>query len=315
MIALDIQIDVASFADNIARNARQLPFAMARAINWTNETKQTAIHSHVESALSIRQRQARSIFREVVRYGNDNRADSKAGRLTGEIVVLGRDRMRSPAHRTISQILLRQDDAGTQRSSAMYRAQSGELTIGGFVVPSQSGGYDRNASKGMDPKLYPAAIGLTERRAIDGSMEFANRYKGGRTKRGGFRSNTAYYFVMEGVGIFQRRPLKKTRQQRALARRPKQFKRDSSLYFGDEWKGALSKAMKSGSGSRVTRANGDRSRGYEDFGSEYTQIWHFQKTIDLPQRVNILAVFDEGIEDLFYANFDKAFAQAIATAR
>jgi len=310
VIALNLQIDIGKFVKQIAHEQRQLPYIMALAINQTNTQKQTQITEHVDRVLSIRSPSAARIFREVVRYGRDNRADSKAGRLVGEIQVLGRGvAARTPQHAAISNILLRQDDAGPQTSIALYRAQSGQLTTGGFAIPT----LPRTDTRGVDPKLYPAALGLTERRAIEGGFHFAGRSKGGK-KSGGYKAGARYYFVEEGVGIFERRTLKKSKAQKARDRKPKNLKRGTALYYDNEHVGALTKAMKAGHRQPPLNTVG-ASRGTDDQNSEYTQIWFFRRQIDLPKRVDIFGVFENRLEELFSASWDNAYTFAMATAR
>ncbi len=320
MISLDLQINTTKFVKEIDKELRQLPFIMATAINSTNELKQRQIHEHVERVLDIRAAQVRKIAREVVRYGRDNRADSKAGKLEGRIEVLGSTvSAQTPQHRAIAAILLRQDDAGPQTSMALYRAQNGQLTMGGFAIPSDSSGLSRTPTRGMDPKLYPWALGLTEYRAISGGTQFSSQYKGGKRKGGrGFKAGTAYYFVEEGVGIFERTADKKGKTQRAREKVPKKFKRGTALYFGNEHIGALTKAMKGGQYAGLNRQPNNHAgaaRGSDDQNSIYRQIWFFKRQIDLPKRVDIFGVFNDGIEDVFAASWDNAHARAMATAR
>lgn len=198
----------------ISSEQKQHEFALDLAKNRTAEERQVALQQHITSNLTIRQAGARTQFRRAVRFGREDRADRRRGQRAATLRVLGATTAATTdLFRRFGSMILRQDDGGVSTSSALYRAQNNQFTVGGFAIPAPG---LRTASKGVPRSLYPAAIGLTARSAISGGDEFARQYKGGQKKRGGFRKGTRYFFVKEGVGIFQRQQLGKQSEYDAV---------------------------------------------------------------------------------------------------
>lgn len=214
-------IDVRGAVRDAENFLKQHVFAMELAINRTQEERQRAMQDRAERVLTIRQPSTRRLMRRAIRYGREDRADRKAGRLQGVIRIVGGSV--APTTDVIGRmggILLRHDDGGAQTSSALYRTQDSQFTVGGFVIPAPG---LRTESKGVPRNLYPAAIGLSARSLkYEESDDPQRQYKGGRkkpTKKGkvrGFKKGTRFYFVKEGVGIFVREQLGKRSEYDAV---------------------------------------------------------------------------------------------------
>lgn len=184
---------------------KQIPFAMQLTLNRTQEERQKLLQDRITSQLTIRVPSTRAGFRKVIQFGRADRADRKAGKTSATLRVLGGNaKAEAPLLQRLSTMVLRQDEGGSRTSSELYRTTANTFTPGGFIIPAPG---LRGPSKPMARKLYPSNLGLTARQAISGGTEFAKSYKGGKKKRGGFKKNTAFYFVKPGVGIFVRQQL------------------------------------------------------------------------------------------------------------
>ncbi|GAB1344784.1 hypothetical protein [Gemmatimonas sp.] len=277
MLPITSVFDTARFQRDLAAYGRQAVFASAVAINRTLEQKQAQLRAHVTSRLTIRNGKARQLFADVIRFGASDRADVKRQQLSGRIVVLGgQTEARTNLFRRFGQMVIRHEQGGTVSSNALYRAQNNQLTVGGFAIPAPG---LRSATKAMPRALYPKNVGLSTRQAISGGTEFARQYKGGKKKRGGFKKDTRYYFVKEGVGIF-------VREQRRVAKGPRK-------------------------GISMASA----SRGFMDKSSEYDAVWFFRPRIRLPRTLKIEETYIGGLEERFRVNYETALADALRSAR
>jgi hypothetical protein len=209
-----VKFDERPILRDITNQQKQHVFAFDLAKNRTIEERQQLIQDHISTNLTIRQASARTQFRRAVRFAREDRADTRRGQPNATLRIIGGGvAARTDLFKRFGALILRQDDGGSASSSALYRTQRNELAVGGFTIPAPG---LRSATKGVARSLYPAAIGLTTRRAIAGGNEFANQYKGGAKKRGGFRKNTRFYFVKENVGIFVRQQLGKRSEYDAV---------------------------------------------------------------------------------------------------
>lgn len=214
MLPIVTTLNTARFERDVQETGRQAVFALAVAINKTLEQKQAQLRAHVNSKLTVRNSKARQIFGDVFRFGREQRADVKRLPLSGKIEVLGGSvGAQASLFKRAGAIVIRHEEGGSSSSSMMYRNQRGQLSVEGFTIPAPG---LRTASSGVPRSLYPAAIGLTTRRAIAGGTEFARQYKGGAKKRGGFKKGTKFYFVKENVGIFVREQVGKQSEYDAL---------------------------------------------------------------------------------------------------
>ena len=197
-----VRFDTRALLKDLTNQQKQHTFAFDLAKNRTLEERQRMLQDHIEQRLTIRVRQARRFFRQAVRFGREDRADTRRGQPTATLRIIGGSVAATTAvFRRFGALILRHDDGGPATSSALYRAQNNTFTVGGFVIPAPG---LRGPSKAVPQALYPKALGLSTRSAISGGDEFARQYKGGAKKRGGFKKRTRYYFVKEGVGIFVR---------------------------------------------------------------------------------------------------------------
>lgn len=278
MLPIITRIDTERFQQDVRTYAGQAVFAMARAINQTLEQKQAQMRAHVASRLTIRNQKARKFFSDAIRFGRAERADVKQQPIAGRIVVLGGNQAaRTAVFRRFGQMLLRQEEGGVARSNAVYLTQRRAFVPQGFKIPAPG---LRTASKAMPKQFYPDAIGLSDaplrRQDLNG---FGFQYKGGRKKRRGFKKNTRYFFVKEGVGIFVR-------------------------HQG----GALNAT---GGPMRMSSA----SRGYADKRSEYDAIWFFRRQIRLPRRLQLEETFTSGLAERLRFNYERQLSEALRTAR
>lgn len=199
---------------DLTNQQKQHEFALDLAKNRTVEERQAALQQHITTNLTIRQTSARTQFRRAVRFGREDRADRRRGQRAATLRVLGATTAATTdLFRRFGAMILRQDDGGPATSSRLYRAQNNQFTVGGFIIPAPG---LRTAARGVPRSLYPTALGLSTRSAIAGGDEFARQYKGGAKKRGGFRKGTRFFFVKEGVGIFQRQQLGKESEYDAV---------------------------------------------------------------------------------------------------
>lgn len=243
----------------LSNQQKQHEFALQLALNRTQEERQLALQNHVTSQLTIRQAGTRQQFRRAVRFGREDRADRNARRFQATVRIIGGDtKATTDLFRRLGALILRQDDGGPATSSALYRAQNNQFTVGGFIIPAPG---LRTPTRGVSRALYPSAIGLSTRSTkYEDADDAARQYKGGRKKRGrGFRKGTKYYFVKEGVGIF-------VRQQ-----------------VGKE--------------------------------SEYDAIWFFRTRINLPKRLDLAGVAQDGLAEQLRANYAGFFDFAMRTAK
>lgn len=209
-----VRFDERGLLKDLSNQQKQHEFAMQLALNRTQEERQIGLQQHVTTNLTIRAANTLQQFKRAVRFGREDRADRKAGRMTATLRIIGGDvKATTDLFQRLGAMILRQDDGGTSSSSQLYRTQNNQFTVGGFVIPAPG---LRTPTRGVNRKLYPAAIGLTTRQAIAGGNEFASRYKGGKKKRTGFRKNTKYYFVVENVGIFVREQVGKESEYDAV---------------------------------------------------------------------------------------------------
>lgn len=214
MIPIKIELPIKKFDKALTNYEKQSNFAMARAVNRTMEQRQLDEQEHIARTLKIRNGTARSYFRRVVQFGRADRADHKVQPIAAQLRIIGgTEAARTDVFKRFGALVLRHADGGARTSDQLYRNQRNELSPEGFAIPAPG---LRTATRGVPRNLYPAAIGLTSRRAIEGGFHFANQYKGGKKKRGGFRKGTKYYFVKEGVGIFVREQLGKHSEYDAL---------------------------------------------------------------------------------------------------
>jgi hypothetical protein len=199
----------------ISSEQKQHEFALDLAKNRTAEERQVALQQHITSNLTIRQAGARTQFRRAVRFGREDRADRRRGQRAATLRVLGATTAATTdLFRRFGSMILRQDDGGVSTSRALYRTQNNQFTPGGFIIPAPG---LRTSTRGVPLSLYPAAIGLSSRSLkYEDSDDLARQYKGGKKKRGGFRKGTRYFFVKEGVGIFQRQQLGKQSEYDAV---------------------------------------------------------------------------------------------------
>lgn len=264
---------------DLEKEAKQTKYALSRTLNFVQEAKQRELGQHVVTVMNVRNAKARREFPRIVMFGRDDRSDHKVDRFEATLRILGKtEAARTPLLKRLSEIALRQDDAGPQSSSALYRGQNGELIVGGFAIPAPG---LRTATREVPQALYPSALGLSSRRAIEGGFNFAGQYKGGKGKRG-FRKGTKFYFVRAGHGIFVR------------DQRNKRFKKE---------------------GGKNPIRMPDASRGYADKGSEYEQIWFFRQRIILPKRIDLAGVYQRGLAEQFATTYVRFFDEAMATAR
>ena len=243
----------------LTNQQRQHQIAMQLALNRTQEERQRDVQEHIDTTLTIRSASARALFKRVVRFARDDRADRNANRMTATIRIIGGDtKATTDVFRRFGAMVLRQDDGGTATSSALYRTQRRTFSAEGFILPAPG---LRTATRGVSRRLYPAAIGLSARSIRrEDSDDPARQYKGGAKKRGrGFRKGTKYYFVKEGVGIFVREQIGKH--------------------------------------------------------SEYDAVWFFRRQINLPKRLNLAGVAQDGIEAQLRANYLGFYDFAMRTAR
>ena len=209
-----MKFDTRPILKDLTAQQKQHTFAFDLAKNRTMEERQVAMQEHISTHLTIRQQSARTQFRRAVRFAREDRADSRRGQPSATLRIIGGSMTAlTDLFKRFGAMILRQDEGGPAQSSALYRTQNNQLTVGGFILPAPG---LRGASKPVPRRLYPAAIGLSTRRAIAGGNEFATQYKGGAKKRGGFRKGTKYYFVKENVGIFVRQQVGKESEYDAV---------------------------------------------------------------------------------------------------
>jgi hypothetical protein len=208
MLKVSIEFDVDNtrrFLDEAAR--KQIPFALASALNKVAKARQLLMQQHILTKLTIRNAGAKTVFGKVVQFRREDVADKK-GPFVATIRILGGNlKAEAKVLQRISSIVLRQEEKRPGVSQALYRSGK-RFIVGGFVIPAPG---LRSETKAMPRALYPVNIGLTPRGKIEGGTTFNTQYKGGRKKRGGFRKNTRFYFAVEGKGIFVREQLSATK--------------------------------------------------------------------------------------------------------
>jgi hypothetical protein len=259
---------------------RQVPFALASALNKVAKSRQQLLKQHIVGQLTIRNAAAKAQFGKVVQFRREDVADKK-GPFVATLRVLGGNlKAQAPVLQRISSIVLRQEEKKPGLSQAVYRASGGRnagmrMFHGGFVLPAPG---LRSATKGVPRKLYPSALGLTPQRRIEGGEQFNSQYKGGRTKRGKFRKNTKFYFAVEGKGIFVREQLSATKTIHGVTP----------------------------TGGRYTRTVGV---------SQYDSVWFFKKTVKASRRLDIDKTFTEGLDQQLGTVFNEQLEHALRTAK
>lgn len=278
MLAITWNVD--TVLRDLDREAKQTKFALSRTLNFVAEAKQREMGQQALNVLNVRSARARRELPRVILFGRNDRSDHKVGKFEATLRVIGRgEAAQTDLKRTFSAILLRQDDAGTQTSGALYRGQNNQLIVGGFYLPAPG---LRTETKAIPKNLYPSSIGVSMRRAIDGGFTFARQFKRSRRKKDGTRTSPTYFFVKAGVGIFKR-------EQRSTTYRQKQ-------------------------GASAIRMSSAR-RGYEDKGSAYDSVWFFRTRITIPKRVDLEGTFQRGLNEQFNTTFARFYEQALETAR
>lgn len=227
--------------DFTALEKRQVPFALALTLNATALDAQDAARVRMYARLTVRQASTRSLFERAIVFNRDGRADSRTGKLSAEVRIVGQPGFAgtSAVMARIGAILIRQEIGGVRDGTAMVR-RGQQFQLAGNLIPFEG---LRTASRSVPRQVYPVNIGLSPKSAIAGGEEFASSYRGGKKKRGtGFKKGTKFYFATEKA-IFVREQLGKRSEVDALWWFQKRITLEPRLGFGSTFERVSAQRM------------------------------------------------------------------------
>lgn len=172
------------------------PFALSYAINLTGRAAQKEMRAQIDRRFQLRGTKKQFERAIVLRQGNKHRPAAVLG--------VGSSMMASPTSATakLGGILARHEEAESPVSGLLYRNPVGNrFTAEGFALPAPG---MRTATRNPSRKLYPRSLGFLQRRLPSGEYGFANPVKRKGRQRDG-RIGRRSYFIIPGVGIFERR--------------------------------------------------------------------------------------------------------------
>lgn len=172
---MKITVDTAAFAARLnATEQRQLPFAIALALNHTANDVQAAVRATLPQRFTIRSSVTLNFFNRMIKIATADRATKQVHAVTVGIA--------GPASGSIG--------AEAQKAALLARHELGGVhTAPVFFLPAPG---LRTASSNIPKALYPVNLGLTQRKLIAGG-----------SAAGGSQGKRRTY-VVPGVGIFQR---------------------------------------------------------------------------------------------------------------
>src|SRR5690349_23369073 len=187
---IELKLDVDKIVDGLSDlGKRQLPFALANALNRTAEEAAAAVRTRIFSRdFRIRSSQAASFLAAAAA---DPQGPNRATKNRLRVFLWVNEALGKNSRFSILPNL----EEGGQRV--------GTRSLGsGRIPPSVAVPIRSSLGQGPIPRgLYPAALGLQERRAIEGGFYYAGRGKKSRRKRGGLgalHGSQRTFIVMRG---------------------------------------------------------------------------------------------------------------------
>ncbi len=198
MLTISLNLDEFTRSlDDLSR--RQLPYALALALNRTAEERQHAMRERIVTALTVRHPSAANLFRQSVRFAREDRADIKKAKYSAEVKVIGRDTPAERAqYRRFGAMILRHEEGGRRTAQTMVRV--GNRGMPAFYLPA-----NRDTVRRAD---YPRNIGAVARKEVDGRSIFAKSKRRTRKVKGDHVRGVSYYTVPlgpDGRGVIFKR--------------------------------------------------------------------------------------------------------------
>lgn len=188
-----------SIKDNEAVSAallsagRQAPFAASLGINRTLYAAQKEQRARLPERFTFRSGSSASLFSRAVSVESTTKQKLKGA---VEMKTPGGGAVGWRSGDRLSAMFYRHEVGGSSTSTAQYRAGN-QLVSEGFFIPAEG---RRGPAQPVPRSMYPKAIGVALRRQVEGGEGFASTVKR-KSKR---RSHTRSYFVIPGLGIFER---------------------------------------------------------------------------------------------------------------
>jgi hypothetical protein len=173
--------------------AEQAPFAASLGINKTLYAAQKEQRARLPERFTFRSGSSASLFSRAVSVEATTKKNLSGG---VEMKTPGGGSVGWRSGDRLASMFYRHEVGGSRISTALYRAGN-QLVSEGFFIPAEG---LRGPSKPVPRSLYPKAIGVALRRQVEGGEGFASTVK----KKSKRRTHTRSYFVIPGVGIFQR---------------------------------------------------------------------------------------------------------------